>query len=78
MATVRQTRLVSCILHDNAPAHTGILVRQFLAKRGVTVLKHPHIFLIWSQTSCYTIHEIKIRIKGDRFEDVKLIQADTM
>ena len=29
------------LLHDNAPAHTAIRVRQFLAQKKVTVLDHP-------------------------------------
>ena len=32
----------SCILHqDNAPAHTALSVRAFLATKQITVLEHP-------------------------------------
>ena len=32
----------SCILHhDNAPAHTALSVREFLATKQITVLEHP-------------------------------------
>jgi hypothetical protein len=32
----------SCILHhDNAPAHTALSVREFLASKQITVLEHP-------------------------------------
>jgi hypothetical protein len=32
---------ISCILHhDNAPAHTAFSVREFLASKQITVLKH--------------------------------------
>ena len=27
--------------HDNAPAHTALSVREFLATKQVTVLEHP-------------------------------------
>ena len=27
--------------HDNAPAHTALSVREFLATKQITVLKHP-------------------------------------
>ena len=33
---------ISWILHhDNAPAHTALSVREFLATKQITVLKHP-------------------------------------
>ena len=35
------------LLHDNAPAHSVIRVRQFLAQKMVAVLDHPPYFLIW-------------------------------
>jgi hypothetical protein len=30
------------ILHDNAPAHRSVLVKDFLARNNVTTLKHPY------------------------------------
>jgi len=29
------------VLHDNAPAHRPVLVKDFLAKNNVTTLEHP-------------------------------------
>ena len=29
------------LLHDNAPAHRSVLVKDFLAKNNVTTLNHP-------------------------------------
>ena len=29
------------ILHDNAPAHRSVLVKDFLAEKNVTALEHP-------------------------------------
>ena len=29
------------LLHDNAPSHRSLLVKQYLAKHGVTTLEHP-------------------------------------
>jgi hypothetical protein len=29
------------LLHDNAPAHSSVVVSEFLAKRGIPVLSHP-------------------------------------
>jgi hypothetical protein len=31
-------------LHDNAPAHRSVLVKDFLAKNNVTKLEHPPYF----------------------------------
>jgi hypothetical protein len=31
--------------HDNAPAHTSLIVRQFLTSKNVTVIPHPPIHL---------------------------------
>jgi histone-lysine N-methyltransferase SETMAR len=30
-----------CLLHNNAPAHQSVLVKDFLAKNNMTTLKHP-------------------------------------
>jgi transposase len=30
------------LLHDNAPTHSLGVVSEFLAKRGIPVLSHPH------------------------------------
>jgi hypothetical protein len=30
------------LLHDDAPAHSSGVVSEFLAKRGIPVLSHPH------------------------------------
>ena len=32
---------VDYLLHDNAPAHWSVLVKDFLAKNNVTMLEHP-------------------------------------
>ena len=29
------------LLHDNAPTHRSVLVKDFLAKNNVTTLEHP-------------------------------------
>jgi hypothetical protein len=37
------------LLHDNAPAHRSVLVKDFLAKNHVTTLEHPRILMTWLQ-----------------------------
>ena len=33
--------------YDNAPAHTALSIRQFLAEKNIATLQHPHIPPIW-------------------------------
>jgi hypothetical protein len=37
------------LLHDNAPAHRSVLVKDFLGKNNVTAVKHPPYSLTWLQ-----------------------------
>jgi len=37
------------LLHDNAPAHWSVLVKDFLAKNYLTTLQHPYTLLTWLQ-----------------------------
>jgi len=37
------------LLHDSAPVHRSVLVKDFLAKNNVTTLQHPHTLLTWLQ-----------------------------
>ena len=47
MDRIRCIRLEYCdpetwsLLHDNAPSHTSLIIRQFLARNQVCVLNHP-------------------------------------
>jgi hypothetical protein len=36
-------------LHDNAPAHQSVSVKDFLAKNNVTTLQHLDTLLTWLQ-----------------------------
>ena len=35
------------LLHNNAPSHIATIVKQFLTKKGITVLPTPLIHQIW-------------------------------
>ena len=37
------------LLHDNAPAHRSVSVKDFLVKKNMTTKKHPPILLTWLQ-----------------------------
>ncbi len=62
------------LLHDNAPAHAAIRVRQFLAQRSVTVIDHPPYSPDLAPADFFLFPRLKIALKGTRFEDLDDIQ----
>lgn len=63
------------LLNDNAPAHSAIRVRQFLAQRGVTVLDHPPYSPDLAPADFFLFPRMKEVLKGARFADVSAIQG---
>ncbi|GBM80430.1 hypothetical protein AVEN_145764-1 [Araneus ventricosus] len=57
------------LLHVNARPHTAIHVRQFLATRKVTVLKHPPYSPDLAPTDFFLFPRLKGVLKGLRFSD---------
>jgi hypothetical protein len=39
--------------HDNAPAHSAFRGKQFLAKKNITVLEHPHYLPHLAPSDCF-------------------------
>ena len=64
------------LLHDNAPAHSCVLVRQFLAKRRVTVLGYPPYSPDLAPADFCLFPKLKAVLKGNFFEDVETIQRN--
>ena len=62
------------LLHDNAPAHSAILVRQFLAQHGVLVIDHPPYSPDLAPADFFLFPRLKNALKGARFDDVDDIQ----
>jgi hypothetical protein len=60
------------LLHDSEPAHSSSVVSEFLAKRGIPVLSHPHY--LPDLVPAIFISKLKIAMKGTRFEAVLSIQ----
>ncbi len=58
--------------HDNALAHNAASVRQFLAKKIVTVLHHPPYSLQKAQADYFLFPKLKLQLKRSRFEDVTI------
>lgn len=62
------------LLHDNAPSHRAILVRDFLGRRNVTMLDHPPYSPDLSPCDFFAFPKLKLTLKGCYFEDIETIQ----
>ena len=68
----------SCILHhDNAPAHTALSVRKFLATKQITVLEHPAYLPDLAPSEFFLFPKVKEILKGRHFDDIADIRSDT-
>lgn len=63
--------------HDNAPAHTSLLVRQFLAKNRMTTLPHPPYSPDLAPSDFFLFPRMKRGMKGLRFHDVAEVKEKT-
>jgi histone-lysine N-methyltransferase SETMAR len=55
------------LLHDNAPAHLSVLVKDFLTKKNVTTLDHPPYSPGLAAADLYLYPWLKSAQKGRRF-----------
>jgi transposase len=55
------------LLHNNAPAHRSVLVKNFLAKNIVTTLEHPPYSPDPATADFYLFPRMKSALKGQRF-----------
>ena len=62
------------LLQDNAPAHSAIRLRQFLAQKMVAVLGHPLSNPDLVTADFFLFPRLKAAIKGARFTDVNAIK----
>ncbi|UYV73903.1 hypothetical protein LAZ67_11001358 [Cordylochernes scorpioides] len=62
------------LLHDNAPSHSSLIVRRFLAKNNVCVLNHPPYSPDLASYDFYLFPKIKLKLKGFFFNDIPTIQ----
>jgi len=63
------------LLHDNAPVHRAVAVQNFLARKQVCMLHHPHNSPDLSPCDYFLFPKLKLPLKGFLFEDVQNIQA---
>ena len=62
--------------HDNAPAHTALSVREFLASKQITVLEHPPYSPDLAPNDFFLFPKIKEVLKGKNFDDIEDIKAN--
>ena len=63
------------LLHDNAPSHRSLLVKQYLAKHGVTTLEHPPYSPDLAPCDFYLFPRIKKAIKGHHFKSADEVKS---
>lgn len=64
------------LLHDNAPAHTCLAVRQFLAKKNITVIAHPPYSPDLAPCDFWLFPKLKISMKGHHFDSIPDIEKN--
>jgi histone-lysine N-methyltransferase SETMAR len=69
---------ISWILHhDNAPAHTALSLREFLATKQITVLEHPTYSPDLAPFNFFLFPKIKEILKGRHFDVIVDIRSNT-
>ena len=63
--------------HDNAPAHSCFVVKQYLAKTSTTVLQHPPYFPDLSPCDFFLFDRLKDPMRGQRLGSVEAIKQET-
>jgi len=63
------------ILHDNAPSHNAIIIKQFLAQKKVTVLDHPPYSPDLAPADYFLFQKVKSHLKGQLFDSISDIQT---
>jgi len=60
--------------HDNVPAHTSLVVREFLTKNNMTTVLHPAYSPDLAPCDFYVFPKMKLRLKG-RCSSIEEVQA---
>ena len=63
--------------HDNAPAHTALSVKEFLATKQITVLEHAAYSPDIAPKDFFLFPKIKKILKGRHFDDIDGIRTNT-
>jgi len=65
------------LLHDNAPVHRTVVVKNFLAKNNVTTLEHPPYFPDLAPAHFHLLSSLKSALKRRRSCDATDINNAT-
>ena len=72
---VRTNIADDCVLHhDNAPAHTALSIREFLAKKNIPVLPHPPYSPHLAPYNFCLFSKLKSKLTGHHFGMMESIQ----
>jgi hypothetical protein len=63
--------------HDNAPAHSSFLVRNFLAKNETTIVPQPPYSPDLAPADFFLFSKLKCILKGRRFDTFNEIQKNS-
>ena len=63
--------------HDNAPAHTSLIVREFPTKNNMTTVPHTAYSPDLAPCDFYVFPKMKLWLKGQRFVPIEEIQAES-
>jgi len=63
--------------HDNAPAHTSLVVREFLTKNNMTTVPHPTYSPDLVPCDLFMFSKIKLQLKGWCFVSTEEIQVES-
>ena len=72
---LRRGRTKTLLHHDNAPAQTSLVVREFLTKNIMTTVPHSSNSPDLAPCDFYMFSKMKLRLKGQSFVSVEEIQA---
>ena len=61
--------------HDNAPAHTSMLVREFLAKNKIVIMPQPPYSLDLTPADFFLFPKVKTPLRGMRFATIEEIKG---
>jgi hypothetical protein len=59
------------MLHDNAPSHSALVVKPFLAKHGIVEISHPPYSPDLAPADYFLFLTVNTTLKGKRFQDVE-------
>lgn len=64
--------------HDNAPPHTALIIKRFLAKHGTVKLPQPPVSPDLAPCDFFLFSKLKRSLKGRRFESVEEIKEESL